>query len=150
MRSKVIAILSTLILVGALTGALGCGSSDSTTASLTKKQFLKKAEEICETGEREQLELASKYLKQHPGAEEEEMIVPAGLPPLQKQTEKIKALPAPEGDEARIEAIVKAFEKALEDAEAKPQDVLSSESNPFKQANGLAEKYGFTNCAHAP
>ena len=131
-------------------GAAGCGGGDSTTASLTKKQFLKKADKFCEEGEREQLELASEYLKKHPGAEEEEMIIPAGLPPLQKQTEEIKALPAPEGDEAQVEAIVKAFEKALKDTEANPQDILTTASNPFKEADKLAEKYGLTSCANAP
>jgi hypothetical protein len=150
MRSKVQPILIVLLLAGALAGASGCGGGDSTSASLTKKQFIAKADKICEEEEREQLELAAKYLKKNPGAEEEDMIIPAGLPPLQKQTERIKTLPAPEGDEAKIEAIMKAFEKALKDAEANPQDVLTAASNPFKEADKLAEKYGFTNCAHAP
>lgn len=151
MRSKTIVIMIVVFLVGALAGATGCGSSDdSTSAGLTKKQFLKKADEICEQGEREQLELASKYLKKHPGAEEEEMVIPAGLPPLRKQNEEIKALPAPEGDEAQVEEIVTAFEKGVEDAEANPQDVLASDSNPFKEADELAEKYGLTTCANAP
>jgi hypothetical protein len=150
MRNKVLPILIALLLVAALTGASGCGGGDSTSASLTKKQFLKKADEICEKGETEQLEMAAKYLKKNPGAEEEELIVPAALPPLQKQTEEIKALPAPEGDEAEVEAIVKAFEKALKDSEANPQDVMSSGSNPFKEADKLAKKYGLTSCANAP
>jgi hypothetical protein len=151
MRSKFVVIMIMLFLVAALTGAAGCGSSDdSTSSSLTKKEFIKKADKICEEGEREQLELASKYLQKHPGAEEEEMVIPAGLPPLEKQNEKIKALPAPEGDEAQIDAMVKAFEKGVEDSEANPQDVLAADTNPFKEADKLAEKYGLGNCANAP
>ncbi|MGN6587005.1 MAG: hypothetical protein ACTHKT_05960 [Solirubrobacterales bacterium] len=148
MRSKLIAMMFVLFAVVALAGASGCGSSGS--SGLTKKQFIKKADKFCEEGEREQLELAAKYLKKNPGAEEEEMIVPAALPPLQKQAEKIKALPAPEGDEAEIEAIVKAFEKAVKDTEANPGAVLSKASNPFEEANKLAEKYGLTICSRAP
>jgi hypothetical protein len=150
MRSKLIAIMTLLFVAAALTGAWGCGSGGDSTSSLTKKQFLAKADKFCEEGEREQLELASKYMKQHPGAEEEEMVIPAGLPPLQKQTEKIKALPAPEGDEAEVEAMIKAFEKGLKDTEANPQDLLASASNPFKEADKLAAKYGLTTCDNAP
>ncbi len=149
MHSKTKLVVVGLFLLGLLVWVPGCGGGDSTSASLTKSQYLKQAKEICEKGEREQLELASQYLKKHPGAEEEDMILPAGIPPLQKQIAKLKELPAPEGDEAEIEAFIKASEEALEEGEANPQDLLSS-SNPFDKANKLGEKYGLTNCASAP
>lgn len=143
--------MTLLFVAAALTGAWGCGSGGDSTSSLTKKQFLAKADKFCEEGEKEQLELASKYLQQHPGAEEEEMILPAGLPPLQKQTEKIKALPAPEGDEAEVETMIEAFEKGLKETKANPQDLMTSGSNPFTEADKLAEKYGLnTSCSSAP
>jgi hypothetical protein len=149
MRSKTIAMIFLLLLVAAAVAATGCGSSGDS-ASLTKNQFIKQADKICEEGEREQLELASKYIQKHPSAEEEELVIPAGLPPLRKQNERLKALPAPEGDEAQVEAIVVAFEKGVEKSEANPQDVLASDSNPFKEADSLAEKYGLKTCANAP
>ena len=150
MHNKAKLVIVGLLLVGLLAGVTGCGGGSSTSASLTKKQYLKKAQEICEEGEKEQLELAAKYLKKNPGAEEEDMVLPAAIPPLQKQIERIKALPAPEGDEAKIEAFVKASEQALKEGEANPQELLSSTSNPFDKANKLGEKYGFTNCASSP
>jgi hypothetical protein len=150
MHSKTKLVVIGLVLAGLLAWTSGCGGGSSTTASLTKKQYLKQAQEICEKGEREQLELAAQYLKKHPGSEEEDMISSAGIPPLQKQIEKLKALPAPEGDEAKIEAFIKASEEALKEGEANPQDLLNSRSNPFDKPNELGKEYGFTNCASSP
>jgi hypothetical protein len=151
MGNKAKSMVAALLLLGALTLLLGCGGSgDSTSTSLTKPQFIKQAKAICEKAEREQLELATQYLKKHPGAEEEEMIIPAGVPPLQKQAEQLTALPAPAGDEAKVDAFLAAFEEGIKDMEANPQDALSPASNPFKKANELGEKYGLTNCASAP
>jgi len=147
-KAKSIGVL--LLVLGALIAAVGCGGSDSTGASITKSQFVKKTDAICEKAEGEQLKLATEYLKKNPGTEEEELIVPAGLPPIQEQAEKIEALPVPEGDEAQIEAYLDAVDEGIKDTEANPGKALKADSNPFDKANSLAEEYGMTICAGLP
>lgn len=128
----------------------GCGGGDSTGAELSKAQFVKKAGQICEHAETEQLRLATSYLKAHPGTEEEELILPAGLPPIEEQLEKLKALPAPEGDEATLEAYFDAVEKGIQATEAEPRNAMKTSAGPFTEANSIAAKYKLTGCESLP
>ena len=146
-------MLTSLLAAAALIMVLGgCGGSSSASSqgALTKSQFIKRADAICVQSEGEQLQLMVAYAKHHPGAEEEEMVKPAGLPPLEKQLESIKALEAPAGDEAKVAAWLDEFEAQLQKAKKNPGSVLDLEHNPFATANKMAEKYGLKGCAGAP
>jgi hypothetical protein len=143
-KSLIIFVLLTLS-----AGFAGCGGG-SDAATLTKKQFIKLADAICEKSEGEQLQLVGEYAKKHPGAEEEDFIIPAALPPLEKEIEKIKTLPAPSGDEAQIDAILNAFEAAIAHGKEVPRDLLVDETDPFAKPDKLANSYGFKTCSHAP
>lgn len=139
-----------LVVLWALIVAAGCGSDSSTGASITKAQFVKKANDICEETEGEKLKLATEYLKKNPGTEEVDLVVPAAVPPLEKQVREIEALPAPEGDEAKVEAYLDAVKAGIKDTEANPEDALAAKSNPFVKANSLAADYGLTVCDGLP
>jgi hypothetical protein len=129
--------------------AAGCGS-DSDEATLTKKQFIERAEKICEAAEKEQFAKATAYTKSHPKAKEEDLIEPAGFPPLEKQLEELQDLGAPVEGEAEVEAFLEEFESALDKAKEDPKDILKPETNPFEQANKLAKDYGLRSCGSAP
>jgi hypothetical protein len=147
-------LLSILCLVAAgsmLLGVAGCGGGDdSSAASLTKKQFIKSAESICKQAESKQLKTATKYLQDHPGAEEEDVVVPAGLPPIEEELTKLEALGLPEGGEAEIEAFLEALQEGLDKANADPASVLVQKGNPFEEANEIGQKYGLKACASNP
>ena len=141
-----------LLAVGACLLAVisGCGGSEAAEIHLTKKQFLKRGEEICSNAENEQFEGAGRYMEKHPGAGEKELVIPVGLPPIEKEAEELKALAVPKGDEAEIEAFINALEDALEAAKADPKVVLASQANPFKKPDKLASEIGFSVCANNP
>jgi len=127
----------------------GCGGSDSTTSS-TKADFVQRAEAICKKGEGEQLQLILSYKKQHPAAEEEELIKPAAIPPLENEIGAIKALDIPEGGEQEVNTWIKEFEATLQQVKRDPSMLVDLRENPFEKANKLAAKYGLETCGGAP
>jgi hypothetical protein len=142
-----------LVSVAALNiaGISACGDSDSTEASLTKKQFVQRAEEICNHAEGEQLQLATVYIKKRPGTGSEELVKVAGVPPLEKEVHELELLSVPQGDEKRLQIITEEFTKALDVVRNSPQAALSQQqSNPFERANALSKAYGLKVCSNAP
>jgi hypothetical protein len=148
-KAQITWLFAFVAIVAAVLGGCG-GSSSEAEASLTKQQFLARAQAICEASEREQLKNGVEYLNKHPGIEEEEIVVPVGLPPLQKQVDQIEALPPPQADRPQVEEITAAFEKAIKHAEADPGSVVTETPNPFGKADRLAAGYGLAACSHAP
>jgi hypothetical protein len=141
-----------LIAVGVLLllGAGGCGGGGSSEATLTKKQFLSQAESICQQAEKQQLQKATKYLQENPGAEEQDAVIPAGLPPIEEELTKLETLGLPKGGEAEIEAFLQALGDALEKAKEDPESVLVQQGNPFGKPNKVGSKYGLKACAANP
>jgi hypothetical protein len=146
-RLSIFFALATVLLV---LNVSGCGGGDSAETSLTKKQFVKRAKSICVAAENEQFNDGIAYMEKHPGIEEEEAIVPAGLPPLEKELEKLKALGAPRGDEAKIEEFLEELEKAITETKDDPGTALVRKGNPFNKANELAKSYGLEGCYGNP
>jgi hypothetical protein len=135
----------------ALVGLSGCGSGGSESdPAPTKAQFTKQAEKICEDAENELLEKARIYVAEHPGAEEEDMIAPVAVPGLEKEIAAIKALGVPKEGEAKVEAMLEGFEKAVANTRKNPQVVVASETDPFSAPDKIAEQYGFRVCANLP
>jgi hypothetical protein len=138
-------LLLATVAAGILTGC-GGSSESSAEASLTKNQYVEKAEGICLHASQEQFHLAGEYASTHPGVEEEELIQPALIPPLEKELRQLKSLPAPSGEEAEVEAFTAAFETALEAGKKDPPSFLERSHNPFEKANALAASYGMKGC----
>jgi hypothetical protein len=134
-----------------LIGAAGCGSdSSSAEPSLTKAQFVKRADAICTASENEQFKIGMTYLEEHPGVEEEEVIIPAGLPPIEKELRMIKDLTAPAGYAKKVDEFVQALEQAVTETRKDPGSALEPTGNPFEKPNNLAEADGLKGCAHNP
>jgi hypothetical protein len=147
----ILSIISLTAATGLLLLAVGgCGGGDSSEATLTKKQFISRAESICQQAETEQLQKATKYLQENPGAEEQDAVIPAGLPPIEEELTQLEALGLPKGGEAEIEAFLEALDDALEKAKEDPESVLVQQGNPFGKPNQIAGKYGLKACAANP
>jgi hypothetical protein len=143
----------------ALLAVTGCGSDESTEASLTKAQFVKKADLICEKAAGTQFEQISVYLKHHSGpvaveeltrAEEQDVADHVVIPPLQRALQELEDLSVPAGYEDRVEGFIEAYGEALEAVEAEPLLAMSQQNTPFAKANGLAAKYEFGDCSQNP
>jgi hypothetical protein len=133
-------------------GAAGCGNGDdeasASTKPLTKVQFIKKADKVCEVIGNEQIKLAAHEFQKTHNLKEEDVIASAVIPPLEKQLRKLKSLPAPTKDAAKLAAWFRAFEHALKVAKEDPPAIVRT--FPFQRADDLAKRYGFFDCAAAP
>src|SRR5215212_8101354 len=120
----------------------GCGGGgDTATASLTKQQFIKRAEALCLRTKNEQLDIATKYAKEHPAATEEDVVVPALIAPLETEAPALRALSKSRGDDEEIQAFISAREEGLQKAKADPTLVAAPlTNNPYESANKMAKR----------
>ena len=139
--------------------AAGCGSSNnsstSTTAALTKAEFLKKGNAVCKKGNQQINTAANQTFskKQYPNGPPPKSVqvkfaTDAVIPSIQTQINGIKALGAPTGDEAKVTAIVDSAQSAVDKAKADPTTLLQNNPKnvPFAKSNQLAKAYGLTAC----
>lgn len=133
--------------------AAGCGDGGSE-AALSKAQFIKRGDAICEKADETQNAglrgyTAKNAKKASTQAGKEDLVTIVGLPPVKTEVEELHALGPPSGDEAKVEAILTGIEEALEDAEENPQSIEKRAGNPFNAVDELAREYGFKACAQA-
>jgi hypothetical protein len=134
-----------------------CGTSansnDRVEGAPTKAEFIKRADQICESTDKEQRVAIGAFMAERPGAKRtqslnERIVVEAGLPPIKTEVEKLDVLLPPAGDESEIQAILDEVEEAIEVGEDDPSTMTNSGSvGPFAAASKLASKYGFEACA---
>jgi hypothetical protein len=161
---KVMTILA-LAGAGVALVATGCGGDDdddttaattaTTTAAagepLSKQEFIAEADTICSQGDREINQAANETFGggQEPSQEEQEQFVTdTVLPNIQGQIDGIRALTPPEGDEDQVTAIVDAAQSGIDEVEQDPSAFTQQGggSDPFAEANRLAQDYGLTAC----
>jgi hypothetical protein len=154
-----LALLGGAVLWGC--GGAGAPASDTAAASdepLSKHEFLRLAEKVCWRGDYYQVHRGPQWIKRHeaelaklsPDAAEETKLRAIAFPSIRKEAREIAALPAPRGDEKKIQAIVVAIEAGLKKAEKDPLSMEgeSIDENPFSRASELAYNYGFIRCGN--
>ncbi len=156
------AALFAAVLVAIVAGCGGGGSSSSSggstsggEAALTKKQFVAKADGICEAKDEELNKEVEKFVKEEGISEskkptqdqENELVEKYVVPNIQAQGEEIGDLSPPEGDEETIEKIVTSLEEGAQEAEEDPESITGGNStNPFETASKEAQAYGMKVC----
>jgi hypothetical protein len=131
---------------------IGCGGgSDETDSSVTKVQFVKKANAICADFSKKRAAAAEKEfnsklanagrLNSELKELGEKLVKESLIPLLQEQQDELESLGAPAGDEEKVEAMMENLGKAIgEMEEAEFQDVVAgNQLDPFEEE---AEKYG--------
>lgn len=126
-----------LVIVGLFAlGASGCGSSaDSQERTLTKKQFVHVTEAFCEREykpeERDMEKLADEHDLLFGGGEpwEQEVLDVVVLKYVRDKIRFFKSLPAPEGEEKEVRAMISAFESGLKRSERNPAGL--AEARPW-------------------
>lgn len=176
MRLKVIFSLLALVAIVAL--ATGCGSSDSSGTSgsetgstsagstdgttqdasgdsngkpLSKPEFVKQADAICEkVPQRYNTKLEQMNVKAEKEKNEivstEEGNLKAAVPPLYEAVEELEGLSPPSGDEKEVEAIIASLESAAKGVEKKPSSELTGPKSPFAEFQKLSGEYGLKFC----
>ena len=136
--------LTLVVLIAVSVVAFGCGGDDSdssaSAAPLTKAQFVKQANAICERGR--QKAVATQATSQ--AAAVSQGIVPA----IRSSIDEVSALSVPEGDEEQVEAIFESLRRALDQAtEQKVASVTQLEAL-LKKPGAEARQYGISSCAY--
>lgn len=132
--------------------AYGCGQAvDDSARSPTKAEFVKEADNICSRADATQKADLALMVKRHPTdqatqAGQERLIVAVGLPPVKEETEALRQLQVPAGDEEQIATILQAIEDALKTGESDPGSLLTKSEDPFLNIEKLASDYGFKAC----
>jgi hypothetical protein len=136
----------------------GCGSGEgSSTASgssspLTKAQFVKAAEEICEEGlEGKEEVLKAAYEEVEAGnykgsrlTQKRKETAEDMLPHYQQIAAELGELQPPPNDKAAVDDFLAKMKAGL--AKAKANALSLVETNPFEQADTAAKAYGLTIC----
>lgn len=151
---------------GKTTTGEGSGSGESTSAGgkaagqaapLSKAQFIQRADAICKKDLSEYSRKAFAYIeannlqsasKSEQRAALTEIVHSILIPNLERQIARIRALPAPEGDEAEVASILAAMEKEIAKGAHEAPRLLNS-ATPLGEATKSAEAYGFTACGGA-
>jgi hypothetical protein len=147
-------VLVALLFLAALAASCGSSSSGSESPSLTKAEFIKQGDAICERGQKEfagEVEAFTKEKKWNPSitltsAQQEEVIRAVFVPSLQAQADELEKLGVPSGEEGQANAIVEELQSALAEAEDDPSKLLGPSPGSLATAADLARKFGFKVC----
>jgi hypothetical protein len=148
LNTRLIAIIGGVMAIALI--AAGCGSDNSTTdstASLTKAEFVKQGNAICDAGNKEiNAGFEETLPKGKPSkAELDEAMETVLIPSVTKQVEEIRALGAPEGEEEAVEDFLVGAEEELEKGEEEPASLATEAS--FNKTSKEAKAIGLTSCA---
>lgn len=164
--SAAASILSVLAILFAIAGCGGSDSDSSTSvgvgesstggeSALSKAAFLKKADAICEASQNRIIKKSVVELRealsegQPKGEVEANLLATLVIPTLETEVEELRALGAPQGDEAKVSAIVDATQEVVDEANAKPETFLAGKQyrrGHYDKAYELASEYGLTAC----
>ena len=151
-----LAVLALGLLIAGCGSGNGGSDNDQVTirsSSLSKKEFIEKADAICRARVSEAHEGFEAFVerKKVATASPAEQAVLANeavdtiiRPPLEKQISEIRDIGAPVGDEDQIAAILTAIQKALDEGQTNPTGVIGGSS--FARPSAMARKYGFAVC----
>lgn len=135
----------------------GCGGGDETTdetVTLTKTELITQGDAICKQGN-EEIEAGfeefaeendipdGKEPSDEQGVEIVEQVI---VPSVKTQSELIRGLGAPEGDEEEIGEMLDSLDQAVEEAEDDPESLFNEDTDPFGDPNEKAQAYGFSEC----
>jgi hypothetical protein len=141
--------VAAILTVGLVLVACGSSNDNSTTTALSKAAFLKQGNAVCAKGNKQINSAAHKVFgpnKKPTKADETKFATDTLIPSVQSQINAIKALGAPQGDEAKVTAIVTSAQSALDKIKADPTLAFQNKLDPFAKSNKLTTAYGLTAC----
>lgn len=149
-----------LLLLGLLwVAGCGGGGSESVSTTITKKQWVKKAYDICSQLSAEQQDQHYAFERAHDmkvgeldQPEQEQLNTVFVMPFVERKIDALRALPLPEGEQANVERILKSMEEGIRVSKAHP-DWLARPTQahpiPFGDTIELTAAYGIWICGQA-
>ena len=137
----------------------GGGGGDSPQAddgSLSKAEFVKKADAVCASGEKEVGSKSTAFLKKNglkevsesSPAQGEELIETVAIPALQRQVDEIRALGLPSSGAGEAEAFLNSADEAIETAEENPEKMFKEPLEVLAKTDEIGKKIGFKVCSN--
>jgi hypothetical protein len=144
MKRNVLWLLGLALVAAVIVAGCGGGGDDSSTSSLTKAEWIAKADAICQQGSQTVEQAArQQFGNQKPtAAEVQQFATGTALPNTQDQIDKIKALGAPSGDEDAVNNILDTVQADID----KAKSAGDIENATFADGNALAKQYGLKVC----
>lgn len=153
---------SLLIFVLALAAiASGCGSgaegnsepsTSIETSSISKAEFVEKANAICKSGKPELVDAISEYQKKHLDVVSVKLVPDTARkvigPELQAQIDQIRSLGAPPGDAAEIEKFFASLFRGVDEVIAIKPTTFEEAERMFVPAGENALRYGIDQCEY--
>lgn len=149
MRGRILSSGSLACTIALAWCVAGCGGGGSTTtAALTKAEFIKQADAICKKMDSSMPSVIGRAQKEQEGvhasaAKVDEAIAIAGLQLVQREAEELGELSPPTGDKATIAAILNGIDRAIVATEKDP----TGAHNAFAEVEKMAAEYGFKECS---
>jgi hypothetical protein len=149
-----------LLLLGLL-AVSGCGGGDSqsvSTTTITKERWVHKAYDICARLSHRQQHQGYAFRRSHgmkvnPGQRERERLNAIYVMPfVEQKIDELRALPVPEGEQGKIDQILKSMEEGIRVTEAHPAWLAAPTSAhpvPFADTVELTADYGIWICGQA-
>jgi hypothetical protein len=132
--------------VVAAVGLAGCGGGGE---QLTKAEYARQGNELCERIEQRVTQAASSQFSQQgeiPSAEKITSFARETLAPaLEEELDALGGLGPPEQDEERVSDILTAGRRAIEEVQRDPTSLIG-ERNPLDDYDELANGYGLERC----
>jgi ABC-type taurine transport system substrate-binding protein len=149
MRIKALILVASAVAIGGF--AAGCGSSNdnsTSTSSLSKAEWIAKADAICKAGNQEINAAAHQTFSK--GAKPTQQQVQqffqgTVIPKTQDQVSRIKALGLPSEQASQANAVLSSAQSTLDRVKADPS-LLAGKGDPFAQTNQLGKAYGLKVC----
>jgi hypothetical protein len=149
-----LALIAVVAMAALLLAGCGGGSEDSSSGkSISKEDFIVKADAICKKGT-ERLQKAIFAALKNPQnltkvSEDEQIkiVTTAMVPNVSREVKELRALGIPDGDEEKIDAMIAALEEGVETAEQDPEAVTKSSDVVFGISSRIAGEYGLTACS---
>lgn len=129
---------------------LGCGGDS---ASISKAEFIKQAEVVCERHEKELRKDLAAFLKQHENVKSPtekdvaELVDVVFSGNIEAEVKELRAIEVPSGDEKQVKALLDAREESLKNAEANPLGLNRNAKLMFAKSSKLAKEYGLEACS---
>ncbi|HEU4905901.1 MAG TPA: hypothetical protein VFT19_07270 [Solirubrobacterales bacterium] len=117
-------------------------------SSLSKAQYIKRANELCARSQKERQAATRAYIKESAGKsgnQVESLIEDVYAPMTEAMLAELRALGAPSGDADAVEALVIALERRLEGTVA-GGGLPEKQFKEVRQAERQAQSYGLTAC----
>ncbi len=152
-----LALIAAVVVAALLAAGCGGGSDDSGSGkSISKEEFIAKADAICQKGNKQMEKELFVFLRpkqaggtlRKPSVEQnEKFILTVMVPNLEREIGELKKLGVPDGDDEKVDAWIAALEEGLETAEDNTETVAAGTSDiVFGIASRLAGEYGATIC----